>query len=67
MLRHNEHLSKFLQLTELLHVLQVTLGDVRSDKFKKKKERKKKRKEIKKEAENLMTKLVTPLLPPIRW
>lgn len=44
MLRHNEHLSKFLQLTELLHVLQVTLGDVRSDKFKKKKERKKKKK-----------------------
>ena len=30
---HNEHSIKFLQLTELLDVLQVTLADIRPCKF----------------------------------
>ena len=47
MVRHNEHSIKFLQLTDLLHVLQVTLADIRPDRFKKK-ERKKVRKKGKK-------------------
>ena len=47
MVTQNEHSVKFLQLTDLLHVLQVTLADIRPDKFKEKKERKK-REEIKK-------------------
>ena len=41
MVRYNEHSIKFLHLSDLLHVLQVTLADTRPDK---KKERKKKRK-----------------------
>ena len=41
MVRHNEHLVKFLQLTDLLHVLQITFADIRPDKpIKKKKEKK---------------------------
>ena len=36
MIRHNEHTIKFLQLTDLLHMLQVTLADVRPDKSMKK-------------------------------
>ena len=32
MIRHNEHATKFLQLTDLLHVLQVTLADIRPNK-----------------------------------
>ena len=69
MVKHNEHSIKFLQLTDLLHVLQVTLAENRPGKFvclffskkKKKETRQKDRKE-----ENLMTRLVKALLPPIR-
>ena len=50
--RHNEHSIKFLELTDLLHVLQITLGDIRPDKLKKVKERKK-----------VMNKLMKALLP----
>ena len=32
MVRHNEHSIKFLQLTDLFHVLQITLADIRPDK-----------------------------------
>ena len=32
MVRHNEHLVKFLQLTDFLHVIQVTLTDIRPEK-----------------------------------
>ena len=69
MVRHNEHSIKFLQLTDLLHVLQVTLADIRPDKFKKKRKKKskKKRKEDKKRKEgNTISRLVKALLPPIR-
>ena len=37
MVRHNEHSSKFLQLIDLLHMLQVTLANIRPDKLKKEK------------------------------
>ena len=48
MIRHNKLSTKFLQLTDLLYVLQVTLADVKPDKLKTRKERtKKKRKERK--------------------
>ena len=53
MVRHNEHSIKFLQLTGLLHVLQITLVDIRPDKSIKKK---------KKEKKNMMTKLMKALL-----
>ena len=45
MVRHNEYSVKFLQLTDLLHVLQITFADIRPDKSikKKKKEREKKK------------------------
>ena len=47
MVRHNEHSMKFLQLTDLLHVLQVTLAlwqtldqtSLKNEKKKKKKEK----------------------------
>ena len=42
MVKHNEHSIKFLQLTDLLHVLQITLVDIRPDKLKKRKKEKKK-------------------------
>ena len=32
MVSHNEHSIKFLQLTDLLHVLQITLADIKPDK-----------------------------------
>ena len=43
MVRHNEHSITFLQLTGLLHVLQINLADIRPDKLikKEKKETKK--------------------------
>ena len=54
MVRHNEHSIKFLQLTDLLHVLQITFADIRPDKsIKKEREREK----------NVMTKLMKALLP----
>ena len=31
MARNNENSIKFLQLTDLLHVLQITLADIRPD------------------------------------
>ena len=65
MARHNEHSISFLQLTDLLHVLQVTLPGIRQDKLKKKKERKKRKKTTKRKEENVMIKLVKALLPPI--
>ena len=40
MVRHNEHLVKFLQLTDLLHVLQIAFADIRPDKPIKKKKKK---------------------------
>ena len=40
MLRHNEHLIRFLQLTDLVHVLQITLAGIRPDKSIKKKREK---------------------------
>ena len=42
MARLNEHSIRFLQLTDLLHVLQVTLPGIRQDKLKKKRKKKKK-------------------------
>ena len=54
MVRHNEHSIKFLQLTDLLRVLHITLADIRPDKSIKKKKKKRK---------NVMTKLVKALLP----
>ena len=71
MVRHNEHSMKFLQLTDLLHVLQVTLAlwqtlDQTSLKNEKKKKRKERKKEYKKrKEENVMTRLVEAFLPPI--
>ena len=42
MVRHNEHSIKCLQLSDLLHVLQITFADIRPYKsIKKKKKRKK--------------------------
>ena len=65
MIRHNKPSTKFLQLTDLLYVLQVTLADVKPDKLKTRKKgtkkKKKKRKKTKKE-ENVMTTLVKTLL-----
>ena len=64
MIRHNKLSTKFLQLTDLLYVLQVTLADVKPDKLKTRKEgtkKKKKRKKTKKE-EKVMTTLVKTLL-----
>ena len=52
MVRHNEHSIKFLQLTDLLHVLQVTFADIRPDKSMQKREGK-----------HVMTKLTKDLLP----
>ena len=43
MARHNEHSISFLQLTDLLHVLKLTLPGIRQDKLKKKKKEKKER------------------------
>ena len=51
MVRHNEHSIKFLQLTDLFHVLQITLADIRPYKS------------IKKERKNMMIKLMKALLP----
>ena len=54
MIRHNKPSTKFLQLTDLLYVLQVTLADVKPDKLKtrkkgtKKKKKKKENKKVKK-------------------
>ena len=50
MIRHNKLSTKFLQLTDLLYVLQVTLADVKPDKLKTRKEgtKKKEKKENKK-------------------
>ena len=31
MVKHNEHSIKFLQLTDLLHMLQITFADIRPD------------------------------------
>ena len=39
MVRHNEHLIKFLQLTDLLHVLQITLVDIIKVNSRRKKEK----------------------------
>ena len=41
MVRHNEHSIKFLQLTDLLHVLQITFANIRPEKSIKKREREK--------------------------
>ena len=40
MVRHNEHSITFLQLTDLLHVLQITFADIRPDQSIKKREKK---------------------------
>ena len=62
MVRHNEHSIKFLQLTDLVHELQIIPADIRPKKLKKSQRKEaKKRKE-----ENLITKLIKILLPPIR-
>ena len=55
MVRHNEHSITFLQLTGLLHVLQINLADIRPDKLIKK--------ETKRDKKNVMTKLIKALLP----
>ena len=47
MIRHNKPSTKFLQLTALLYVLQVTLADVKPDKLKTRKKGTKKKKEKK--------------------
>ena len=62
MVRHNEHSIIFLQLTGLVHALQVIPADIRLDKFKKSQRKEAK----KKKEENLITKLIKTLLPPIR-
>ena len=63
MIRHNKPSTKFLQLTDLLYVLQVTLADVKPDKLKTRKKGTKKKKEKKtKKEENVMTTLVKTLL-----
>ena len=36
MVRHNEHSIKLLQMTDLLHVLQITFTNIRPDKLIKK-------------------------------
>ena len=54
MVRYNEHSIKFLQLTGLQHVLQISLADIRPDRSIKKK---------KKGEKNMMTKLIKGLLP----
>ena len=41
MVRHNEHSLKVLELTDLLHVLQINFTDIRSDKSIKKREKEK--------------------------
>ena len=48
MVKHNEHSIKFLQLTDLVHVLQIIPADIRPNKLKKsqRKEAKKGRKKI---------------------
>ena len=53
MVRHNEHSVKLLQLTDLLHMLQVNLTDIRTNKSIKKRK-------------IVITKLAKALLPPIR-
>ena len=40
MVRHNEHSIKFLQLTGLLHMLQITFADIGRGKSIKEKEKK---------------------------
>ena len=52
MVKHNQHSIKFLQLTDLLHVLQITFADIRPDKS-----------IIIKKTKNVMTKLMKALLP----
>ena len=42
MVRHNERSNKFLQATEILHVLHITFADIRPDKSIKKKREKEK-------------------------
>ena len=64
MVGQNSNSIKFLQLTHLLHVLQVTLANIRPDKLKKKKENKARRQ--KKEGTNVMIRFVKALLQPIR-
>ena len=39
MVRYNEHSIKFLQLTGLQHVLQISLADIRPDRSIKKKKK----------------------------
>ena len=55
MVRHNKHSITFLQLTGLLHVLEINLADIRPDKLIKK--------EKKRDKKNVMTKLIKDLLP----
>ena len=45
MVRHNGHSIKFLQVTDLLHVLEVILADIRPGKLKKERKKKKEDKE----------------------
>ena len=65
MVGQNSNSIKFLQLTHSLHVLQVTLANIRPDKLKKEKKENKARRQ-KKEGTNVMIRLVKALLPPIR-
>ena len=51
MVEHNGHSIKFLQLTDLLNALQITLADIRPDKSLKTREK------------NVMNKLMKALLP----
>ena len=44
MVRHNEHSIKFLQLTGLQHVLQISLADIRPDRSIKKEKKKREKK-----------------------
>ena len=53
MVRHNEYSIRFIPLTDLLHVLQEILPDIRPDQKKKKK--------------NVMNKLVKTSFALIRW
>ena len=65
MVRHNEHSMKFLQLTDLLHLLQVTLALWQTLDQTNLKNEKKKKKKNKRKKENVVTRLVEAFLSPI--
>ena len=63
MVRHDEYSIKFLQVTDLFHVLQVTLANIIPSKLKK--EKKKKEDKKKKREESVMIKFMKAFIPPV--